>query len=242
VAALFGQPGIAAKTSEQLISPPPHLNALNPAIAQQPLFPHIFGTAEIAADLGNGTLNNITYVSMCYEDGYGNLTYSETQQQDGVGTPLQTKWVDNTYTNTPTNWRLGRLTSSDAHSERPALSPIDRNAAFTYAMSGNASGLLTSEKVTQNDNANLTLRTLTDYDPYGNKTVVYQCSGDLSDAQCKNLGNLKQRPVGANGRPRPFSVTRAPSTTPRAVIRSAPSCHTPPRTRRTSGPSKSPRP
>lgn len=100
-------------------------------------------------------------------DNYGNLTTSTTSYGDGY-----TEVINNTYTNDPINWFLGRLINTQVTKQAPGQAPITRLSSFAYSSN---TGLLVQEIVEPNHQ---TLRSQKDYqyDLHGN-IIVSSISG-----------------------------------------------------------------
>jgi len=94
-------------------------------------------------------------------DDYGNI------ERIVVNTDGYTKTTDSLFTNNPTNWFLGRLTSATVVATASGQTTQTRSSSFTY----NAAGLLETETVQPGD-AVLGLTTTYGYDAFGNKTSV----------------------------------------------------------------------
>jgi YD repeat-containing protein len=83
------------------------------------------------------------------------------------------------------HWRLGRLTDSVVSHTR-GTDTVTRSTRFTYDMSGDYSGLLTGEYLQEGYGNDQTLKTLHDYDVFGNKIATYTCSDHFDDVACRS--------------------------------------------------------
>ena len=198
------------------------LSEFDPLGSQQPIFAYLTGTllesyAYNTTASGNGSWISTTMTGLCYEDGHGNLTTSQTANFDQSG-PLSLKTTFNTYTNDTTKWRLGRLTESTIKSGVVCVDPTDpdeemycedwitRKSSFAYDLtSSTKTGLLNRETVQPGGGADQELRTLYTYDQYGNATEEFKCStyeadgSTLTDAECRTPSRVKHHPDGTTG-------------------------------------------
>ncbi len=193
----------------------------NPLGTQQPIFPYLTGSSEESnayntAASGNGNWLTTALSTFCYEDTFGNLTYSKVEHRDSANTPISVQVTENAYTNDSAAWRLGRLTDSVVQSSADcAINPGQgtvcsnwktRTSGFDYDTASTAkTGLLTQEKLQPGGGAAQELRTLHTLDHYGNRTWSFQCSAfeadgtPLTDAECKTPGRVSHRPPGQPG-------------------------------------------
>lgn len=105
-------------------------------------------------------------------DAYANPTRITVATDDGYTTgPVKpygnVKLTQNTYSNNPTTWMLGRLTRATVTSTLPSGASATRTSAFAYEPS---SGLVVQE-VIEPDQPNLKLVTSYTLDVFGNRTV-----------------------------------------------------------------------
>ncbi len=194
----------------------------SPLSNPQPIFPYLIVSSEEASaynsdGAGNGAWLGTTESAFCYEDTFGNLTYSRVNQWDGTGPAgrlLSSQVTENTYVNDAAAWRLGRLTESQVQTSgecgtgpNPACTNWHTRASrFDYDLAGSEkTGLLTQEKVQPGGDAAQELRTLHTLDAYGNRTHSFQCSAfeadgsTLTDAECKTPARVSHRPAGTPG-------------------------------------------
>lgn len=206
------------------LSQPSANNDFNPLGTQQPIFPYLTGSSEESraydsSGTGSGSWLGTTESLFCYEDTFGNLTYSRVNQWDGTdpaGKVLSSQVTENSYANDATAWRLGRLTSSQVQSSNECEIGPDgaaactnwqaRTSGFAYDLTSSAkTGLLTQEKIQPSGDATQALRTLHTLDAYGNRTYSFQCSAyeadgsTLTDAECTTPARVSHRPVGLAG-------------------------------------------
>ncbi len=190
---------------------------------QQPIFPYLTGSSEESrayntTGAGNGSWLGTTEALFCYEDSFGNLTYSLVNRWDGTGPTgklLSSQVIENTYTNDAVAWRLGRLTESEVQTSGDCVGSgsgavctnwTSRKSAFAYDTAGTAkTGLLNQEKIQPGGGAAQELRTLHTLDPYGNRTYSFQCSAleadgsTLTDTECTTPSRVSHRPAGQPG-------------------------------------------
>jgi RHS repeat-associated protein len=178
--------------------------------AAQPLFPYVPRTFDVEFEPTTGAVTRHVCGLFAYDDGYGNATTSSVATfSDGSaqsGSQVAKKSTTNVHANDTTNWRLGRLQTSQVDDQRGA-SILTRFADFTYDLGPSTAntGLLKSETLQKNVANNQELRTLYDLDVWGNRVATYQCSklkpdgNALSDAQCRDKTLVEQRPVEATG-------------------------------------------
>jgi RHS repeat-associated protein len=180
--------------------------------AQQPLFPYAPRTLDLDFDPANGAITRHVCGLFQYGDGYGNATVSSVQTYAGasLSTHVATKATTSLYVNDTVNWRLGRLMSSAIDDTRGGVTR-SRVTDFDYEVdragysSTTDTGLLKAERLQKDVGDDQDLRTLYTLDDYGNQTYVFQCSRKkadgttMTDADCRNVNLVQQRPVGAAG-------------------------------------------
>ncbi|MBL4659711.1 MAG: hypothetical protein JKY19_05095, partial [Alcanivoracaceae bacterium] len=119
---------------------------------------------------------------------HGNLTTSEIRTCQGSAsnsscTLVESKATSNSYEDSETNWLLGRLSATTVTTTRKVgninVSKV-RSSSFSYDQT---TGQLTEETI--NGNTSEFLRTVHQYDSYGQERATYQCSNHLTTtAQC----------------------------------------------------------
>ena len=143
-------------------------------------FPYISSstarTYELEDGSGNSAVTTVTNASSY--DYYGNPTSIRVTTVGAGGTFR--KVTTNTYANTTSGWRLGRLTCAKVRSEAPGETAVTRTSGFAYS---STTGLLTKEVVEPGSGAipgcvsvlpasalsDISLTTTYQYDKYGNR-------------------------------------------------------------------------
>jgi RHS repeat-associated protein len=211
-----GCPAISATTCSSptgvtVFTEPP---AFVPQGPLQPIFTFTQATSDALYDLASGSATGTTSNYFCYEAGYANLTHSTTVTQDGAGNTVAQKFTANSFYNDTNSWLLGRMYQSVVQFARPGLPSITRSTNFCYDLSANVtngllsacssvqpawtnSGLLIEERMQSGiATDNVDLRTIYTLDAYGNRVAAYQCSSDLTDAQCTSATGATQQQSG----------------------------------------------
>ncbi|MES1944210.1 hypothetical protein PC39_08844 [Salinisphaera sp. PC39] len=141
-------------------------------------FPYVATNDEHFYDLtNNSTPLTTTRTETTYDD-YGNATQVVQRRFQGAtpGVDTHTTTTTNQYTNTPSQWLLGRLTHSNVTKMNPDGASVTRETAYEYDA---VTGLLTAEIVEPND-PDLTRRTDYSYDPFGNQTEEAVSGADIA--------------------------------------------------------------
>ncbi|MEG3791938.1 FG-GAP-like repeat-containing protein, partial [Lysobacter sp. CCNWLW3] len=129
--------------------------------------------------------------SAFYYTGHGNVNWSEVNTYtQSESAPTSTVITNNSYSDDPARWRLGRLNTSWVEHRRAGKPNVARVTTFGYAMGGAATGLLTEERTQVTGTADQDLRKLYFYDDYGNKTYSLTCAG-VSSAICNTSPNFR---------------------------------------------------
>ncbi|MES1945527.1 hypothetical protein PC39_15469 [Salinisphaera sp. PC39] len=141
-------------------------------------FPYVATNDEHFYDLtNNSTPLTTTRTETTYDD-YGNATQVVQKRFQGAtpGVDTYTTTTTNQYTNTPSQWLLGRLTHSSVTKTHPDGASVTRETAYEYDA---VTGLLTAEIVEPND-PDLTRRTDYSYDAFGNQTEEAVSGADIA--------------------------------------------------------------
>ncbi|MDP2185075.1 MAG: Ig-like domain-containing protein, partial [Xanthomonadales bacterium] len=158
--------------------------AFSSPVLQQPIIVQAIGSDERSFELNGGGLISRIVTAFVY-DGFGNPTLTAVDTFGSGAQSLRTLETSNSYVNEATHWRLGRLMTSTV-SHRQGGDVLQRHTRFTYAMSGDYSGLLTGEYLQEGAGSEQALKTLHDYDVFGNRIATYTCSDHFSDAACRS--------------------------------------------------------
>ncbi|KRD39242.1 hypothetical protein ASE35_02430 [Lysobacter sp. Root916] len=143
---------------------------------QAPIYVATGSTEEKLRDPFTGMLTSRT-TSAFYYTGHGNVNWSEVRTYTlSESVPTSTVVTNNSYTDDPARWRLGRLTTNWVEHQRPGKPNIARVTNFLYSMSGPATGLLTEERIQMGGPDDQELRKLYYYDSYGNRTLTKTCA------------------------------------------------------------------
>ena len=150
-----------------------------PAI-QTPVLPFTMGTLETVADPYSAT--QTSYVTTAFTHaGFGNVGQTSVDTFTGTATtPISTVITNNTYSDDPIHWRLGRLTASTVTHRRPAKVDVVRTTSFAYAMAGPVTGLLNEERIQPGGSALQDLRKAYTLDDYGNRVASYLCNNAVA--------------------------------------------------------------
>ncbi len=152
--------------------------------AQTPILPFTMGTVEAVADPYTAT--QTSYVTTAFTHaGFGNVGQTSVDTFAGTSTtPVSTVITNNTYSDDPTHWRLGRLTASTVTHRRPGKADVVRATSFAYAMAGPVTGLLNEERIQPGGSALQDLRKAYTLDDYGNRVASYLCNNAV--ATCRS--------------------------------------------------------
>lgn len=123
----------------------------------------------------SGVLTSFTYGA------YGNVASTQVDTVTGASTLTSTVITSNIYTDTPSDWMLGRLTSSTVTHRRPSRTDVVRTTTFTYAPT---TGILNSETSGVGLDASQALRKQYLLDEYGNRVRVRICANPATAAAC----------------------------------------------------------
>lgn len=151
---------------------------------QTPVLPFTMGTLEAVADPYTAT--QTSYVTTAFTHaGFGNVGQTSVDTFTGTATtPTSTVITNNTYSDDPTHWRLGRLTASTVTHRRPGKADVVRTTSFAYAMAGPVTGLLNEERIQPGGSALQDLRKAYTLDDYGNRVASYLCNNAV--ATCRS--------------------------------------------------------
>jgi RHS repeat-associated protein len=140
---------------------------------QAPVHVRTAGTEEKLADPTNSAQTSRVLTTFGYGS-YGNAISTTADTFTGVSaTPTATVITSNVYTDTPTTWRLGRLTSTTVTHRRPNRADVVRTSTFAYATT---TGLLNVEQVQPGGSTNQDLRKEYVLDVFGNRTTQETCA------------------------------------------------------------------
>jgi RHS repeat-associated protein len=158
----------------------------NPA-SVGPVLPLTSGNEETASDPFNAVQSSRVATTFTYGP-FANVTSSSVDTYAGTSTaPMATVITQNTYTDDNTRWRLGRLTASTVTHRRPGVADVVRTTAFTYQMTGAATGLLTEERIQPGGSGREDLRKAYTLDDYGNRIASFVCSQQVTDCRSTNI-------------------------------------------------------
>lgn len=143
---------------------------------QAPVHVRTAGTEEKQRDPIGGAQTGRIVTTFDY-GAYGNATTTTVDTYNATDTtPGATVITNNTYTDNPAAWRLGRLTASTVTHRRPSRTDVVRTTSFAYAMAAPVTGQLTAERIQPNGAVDQDLRKEYTYDEYGNRTVTETCA------------------------------------------------------------------
>ena len=164
--------------------------------AGTPTIIHVYAKKSLSERFeSSSTLQNIIIASsvnkfyrnngdLGYDD-YGNLKYSVIESYVGApsATAQSTVTSESVYTNNPSTWLLGRMTSTNVTHTRPGQTAQTRMSQFDY----DANGQLYMERV-QPGSAEFQMTKYTQRHAYGMPSITYSCSKAVEDAGRCNLG------------------------------------------------------
>ena len=135
------------------------------------LRPQLAATEEHDYDI-NGVKRKSITTAFEY-DLVGNVTRQEVTTFDGFGLYVANNILTNTYSDDLDKWYLGRLTRAHAKHMRAGSNSVTKESTFSYDSS---TGLLMSAISEPNGSESESLKTVYQYDAYGNKIRTTDCS------------------------------------------------------------------
>ncbi|MCU7375867.1 hypothetical protein PEC18_34955 [Paucibacter sp. O1-1] len=172
----------------------------------RPILAFAAGSSEQTRDAESGRILAVHNHVTCYEDGFGNATRAITEHLDGDGQTVAREESTHAYRNVAEPWRIGRLTHSTSRMTRPGEPPVERGTRFAYDLDSPAqTGLLTREQV-QPGLRDQDLSQAYVHDAFGNRTLEWQCSGEVSREHCDDASDtdrVAHRPVQEGDEPSP---------------------------------------
>ena len=158
---------------------------------QAPIHVRTMGTEEHLRDPYTGTQTSKVATGFTYGN-YGNVSQTVVDTYTGAATLVNTLITSNSYSDDPSKWRLGRLTSSTVTHRRPGQADVVRTTGFNYATSGAATGLLTEERLQPGGAASLASTTNYLLDDYGNRVQTTTCAAPATDC---SINGFQFRPA-----------------------------------------------
>ncbi|TQV85534.1 RHS repeat-associated core domain-containing protein [Aliikangiella coralliicola] len=154
--------------------------------SQKILRPRLLKTEEISYALSGEKIKSVT--TQYNFDSLGNNTVLSVETRDANGQLAARKDVQNTYLNDTSSWHLGRLSFSRVTHSKPGHNDVILESSYSYDAD---SGLLKEEVVEPNGNVRELLRTVYQYDDFGNRIKTTKCS-----QQVTGCGTNTQQEIG----------------------------------------------